>query len=144
MRKLSLTLTGVMLAGAVICSGPVFGAALAESAGSVVTQPSDGPRESIRLFVTRAGERMYLNGHDWLRLDLDRKIEWVEAARLGAIKMGAVLSLPAEVYIGELDRMFTEAPQLRHIEVGQAIEGIAISMKDWDTGESVQDPAESS
>jgi len=91
-------------------------------------------RQSIRLFVQQDGQRAYLSGYQWISLRTDQKIIMVERARQGALRLGALMVLPAEIYVRELDRLFTEHPHLRKIEVGQAVEGIAISLKDWNTG----------
>ncbi|MFT5206376.1 MAG: hypothetical protein ACI9CF_000111 [Candidatus Omnitrophota bacterium] len=96
--------------------------------------PASTNSPSIRLFVESGGQRANILGHNWAELSFERKIKLIESARQGALRLGAVMALPAESYIRELDMMFAKNPSLRHIEVGQAIQGIAISLKDWDTG----------
>jgi len=91
-------------------------------------------KRTLRLFSRSGGEKHYYTGYDWLKLDIQQKMETVEHAREGAIRMNTVMSRPAEVYIAELDRMYALNESVRHIEVGQAIQGIAISLKDWDDG----------
>ncbi len=90
--------------------------------------------QSIRLFVEQGGQQANILGHNWAELSIERKIKLIESARQAALRLGAVMALPAESYIRELDMMFLKNPSLRHIEVGQAIQGIAIALKDWDSG----------
>lgn len=92
-------------------------------------------RMRLRLYVpSAAGDRKFFTGFDWQQLKMNQKIQLVEMARTGALRLNAVMTLPAEIYVRELDRMFNENPQIRTMELGQAIEGIAIAMKDWDDG----------
>lgn len=67
-----------------------------------------------------------------MQMRVIQKIGLVERVRRGALKMNALMTLPAEIYVRELDGMYREHPEARSIEVGQAIQGIAVSLKDWD------------
>lgn len=94
----------------------------------------EGQSKTLRIFALEDGHKRYFNGYDWVLFDLGQKIALVERARQGAVQMNAVMLRPPEVYVRELDRMYAEAAEARHIEVGQAIQGIAITLKDWDDG----------
>ncbi len=119
--------------------GILLGVLLLLSAGhpAPLRAAQDGaaaPSKSLRLFVVEEGRKRYFNGYDWIQFDLNQKIGLVEKARLGAVQMHAMMLKPPEVYVRELDRMYGETSEVRLIEVGQAIQGIAITMKDWDDG----------
>ncbi len=117
-----------VLTGCVWVLGGVVGSLAAEGAESA--KPA-----ALRLYALKAGEKRYFTGYDWMLFDLSRKIALVEKARRGAVlQMNVVMALPAERYVRELDRMYAEAAEARTIEVGQAIQGIAITLKDWDEG----------
>jgi hypothetical protein len=90
--------------------------------------------KSLRLYAVEEGRKRYFNGYDWIQFDLNQKIALVEKARQGAILLHAMMLKPAEVYVRELDRMYGETNEVRLIEVGQAIQGIAITLKDWNDG----------
>lgn len=92
-------------------------------------------QKHLRLFApSSAGERRYYTGYDWRQFNLNQKIQLVETARTGALQLGVVMTMPAEIYVRELDRIFSSNPQVQHMELGQAIEGTAIAIKDWDDG----------
>jgi len=101
---------------------------------SAAGEVSKASPKTIRLFIQKGPEKNYLLGHHWLRLKIHQKIAIVESARRGALELNALMTLPAEIYIRELDRLFLENPTLRQLEVGPAIHGIAVSLKDWDDG----------
>jgi hypothetical protein len=90
--------------------------------------------KTIRIFANDNGEKRYIVGYDWVNLNMGQKMTLVENARSGALKMDAVMVLPAEIYVAELDRIFSQDGEIRRIEVGQAIQGVAISKKDWGDG----------
>ena len=94
----------------------------------------DRETPGVRLFVMQGGDKHYLTGFDWLQFDIGQKMGLVEAARSQAAGLNAVMVLPAEVYVAELDRMFSQNPEVRHIEIGPALQGVAITLKDWDDG----------
>jgi len=92
-------------------------------------------QKHLRLYVpSSGGEKRYYTGYDWLQFNLNQKIQLIETARTGASQLGVVMVLPAELYIRELDRMFQSNPQIQFMELGQAIEGTSVVMKDWDDG----------
>lgn len=91
-------------------------------------------KETIRLFLEQGDQRVYLLGHHWKALNLNQKIAMVEQARTGALEMNVLMALPAEVYIRRVDQMLIDNPQLRQFELGQVVQGIAISLNDWDSG----------
>jgi len=95
--------------------------------------------QTIRLFIPGQEGKDYLKGADWLKLSVDVKIEMVELARKGALDMGVLMTMPAELYVERLDYMFNTDPRTLRIEVGQAIQGAAIALKDWDDGRPSQD-----
>lgn len=101
-------------------------------AGNASAEEKKG--NTIRLFIEQGDQRMYLLGHHWTSLNLNQKIAMIEQARTGAISMNVVMALPAEVYIKKLNQMLLENPQLRQFELGQVVQGIAVSLNDWDTG----------
>ena len=107
-------------------------AALCAAPASRAVEPA-APRV-LRLFAVEEGQKRYFTGYDWLLMDLVAKKALVEKARLGAVRLNAVIALPAETYVRELDRMYGQAEESRQIEVGEAIQGLAISLKDWDDG----------
>ena len=92
------------------------------------------PAGAIRIFLKTGNKKTYVRGYQWMTLDLNRKISLVESARRGAVKMNAVMVLPAETYVDEVNKFFQDNPRLMQMEVGQVIQGIAISLKDWDDG----------
>ena len=100
----------------------------------------DHSKQTLRLYINSGGSKTYLLGHHWGSLGMNQKIAMVEAARRGALKLEAVMTLPAEIYVRELDRMFSENPSLRKLEVGPAIHGIAVSFNDWDDGSDHSSP----
>ena len=89
---------------------------------------------TLRLFADMGGQRRYFTGYDWLQFDIHKRLALVEKARRGAVRLNAVMTLPAEIYVRELDNMFRRNSGIRHIELGQAIQGVAIALKDWDDG----------
>ena len=103
------------------------------SSGQAEEAPADA-RQTLRLYINNGGNKTYLLGYHWESLGMNQKIAMVEVARLGALKLDAVMTLPAEIYVRELDRMFSENPSFRKLEVGPAIHGIALSFNDWDDG----------
>ncbi len=134
MRKKS-----VILAFSFILS-VLWGVCAAEEAVPGAATEGTEQKKTIRLYVPDAsGGKAYLLGRDWLGLSPQQKIEMVELARRGALKLNAIVSLPAEIYIRELDQMFLEKPETRDIEVGQAIQGVAIALKDWDAGADTEE-----
>lgn len=136
MNRFSSAFVIVFAVVALILGGSAFGAGKKASATgtSASGSPAPGDKQVIRLFREVAGEKKYFTGFDWLQLDVNQKIILVERARQGALQMSVVMTLPAEVYVKEIDRMFNESTEIRYIELGQAIEGIAIALKDWDDG----------
>ena len=108
---------------------------------SILGTPSLEAKESsdssekamLRLFIQQGPQKTYLLGYHWMSLRLHQKIGMVESARRGALKLDAVMLHPAEIYIRELDRLFLRNPELRRLEVGPAIQGLAMSLNDWDS-----------
>ena len=103
-------------------------------AGVPAAQGAEISPRTLRLFAVEGDHKRYFTGYDWLLFDLAAKTGLVEKARQGAARMNVAMTLPSRVYVRELDHMYRDAPEVRHIEVGQAIQGIAISLKDWDDG----------
>ncbi len=97
---------------------------------------TQAPAAALRMFIpTGENSKEYLRGYHWLNFSAAQKMGVVEAARTGAVQqMSAVMSLPAEIYVRELDRLFATNSSIQQMEVGQAIQGIAISLKDWNDG----------
>ena len=121
-------LSALALAAAVPAS-----AAKAPAPKSAASAPEK--QKHLRLYApSSVGERRYYTGYDWRQFNLNQKIQLVETARTGALKLNVVMTLPAELYVRELDRMFASNPQVQHMEIGQAIEGTAVVLKDWDDG----------
>ena len=94
------------------------------------------PHRTLRLFLPGAEKKTYLRGYHWLKLSAVQKRYSVELARQGAMRMKVIMTLPAEMYLERLDRMFALESSTLNIEVGQAIQGIAIALHDWDDGRS--------
>lgn len=92
------------------------------------------PEKALRIYLKTGNKKTYVRGYQWMTLDLNRKISLVESARRGALKMNAVMSQPAETYVAQVDKFFQYNPSLMEMEVGQVIQGIAISIKDWEDG----------
>ncbi len=92
------------------------------------------PDQALRIYLKTGAKKTYVRGYQWMTLDLNRKINLVESARRGALKMNAVMTFPAETYVREIDKFFAGNPSLMQMEVGQVIQGVAISIKDWNAG----------
>ena len=90
--------------------------------------------KSLRLYATMNGKKRYFNGYDWLQYDEKAKLALVEKAKIGAGRLSAVMLLPADVYVKEVDKIYGQAPESRLIELGQVIQGVAINLKDWNDG----------
>jgi hypothetical protein len=116
----------------------LIGAASGPAAFAAERAAAPGGRPILRIFATVNGEKRYFNGHDWVLWSPARRMAMVEKAREGAVKLNAVMTLPAEFYVRELDRVFMTNPQARDVELGQAIQGVAINLKDWDDGTDPQ------
>ena len=110
------------------------------SSPPAASAPSAGkpakPTKALRIFLKTGAKKTYVRGYQWMTLDLNRRISLVESARRGALQMDALMTLPAETYVAEVDKFFQYNPSLMQMEVGQVIQGIAISLKDWDNSES--------
>lgn len=120
-----------------ICAAVLCGLVFSSAAGLAAETHSGTKakvRPVIRLYASAKGETRYFTGDDWMLFTSGQKVQIVEKARTGAVRLNAVMSLPAEVYVRELDRIFGGNPGARHIELGQAIQGAAIGLKDWDDG----------
>lgn len=92
------------------------------------------PDKALRIFLKTGAKKTYVRGYQWMTLDLNHKINLIEAARSGALQMNAVMAQPAEVYVAEVNKFFQYNPSLMQMELGQVIQGIAVSIKDWDDG----------
>ncbi len=92
------------------------------------------PDKALRIYLQTGAKKTYVRGYQWMTLDLNRKLSLIESARRGALKMNAVMARPAEVYVAQVDKFFQYNPALMEMEVGQVIQGIAISIKDWEDG----------
>lgn len=104
----------------------------ARSSESVSAAPK--PDKALRIFLKTGEKKTYVRGYQWMTLDLNRKISLVESARRGALRMNAVMTQPAELYVANVDKFFRYNPGLLEMEVGQVIQGVAISLKDWQDG----------
>lgn len=94
------------------------------------------PGKALRIYLKTGGKKTYVRGYQWMTLDLNRKISLIESARRGAARMNAVMTLPAETYVAEVNKFFQDNPTFMEMEVGQVIQGVAISIKDWEDGGS--------
>ncbi|MBP9733215.1 MAG: hypothetical protein KBD07_02425 [Candidatus Omnitrophica bacterium] len=106
------------------------------ASSAAVEQPTAKPDKALRIYLKTGGKKTYVRGYQWMTLDLNRKISLIESARRGAAKMNAVMTRPAETYVAEINKFFQDNPTLMQMEVGQVIQGIAISIKDWEDGGS--------
>lgn len=129
MKPLVLLISVLFSGGILLCAG------LGESSAA----ESRSGTQTLRLYATVGGEKRYFTGYDWLQFNIHQQFQIVEKARHGAVRMNAIMVLPAEVYVKELNRMFRQHVELRHMELGQAIQGIAIALKDWDDGSNQEE-----
>lgn len=133
--KLSFTLFSIAcLALSPAMGGEAFAKAKASAPAASPAAKPDQDKRIIRLYRDVAGKKQYVIGRHWVQMTPEQKIQLVERARQGAVSMGVVFTLPAEIYVRQLDRMFQNNPTVLNIEIGQAIEGAAIALKDWDDG----------
>ena len=109
-------------------------AAPAVSQNAAERPPHEKPSQELRIFLKTGAKKTYVRGYQWATLDLNRKINLVESARRGALKLGALMTRPAETYVLEVDKFFKSNPSLMQMELGPVIQGVAISLKDWDNG----------
>ena len=106
--------------------------AAAANASPAASTPK--PDKALRIYLKTGTKKTYIRGYQWVTLSLNRKISLVESARRGALQMGAVMTLPAERYVYEVNKFFQSNPAMFQMELGQVIQGIAISLKDWEQG----------
>lgn len=104
------------------------------SASPSAPQLASKPDKALRIFLKTGAKKTYVRGYQWLTLDLNRKISLVESARRGALQIDAIMLLPAERYVYEVNKFFQSNPSMLQMELGQVIQGIAISLKDWEQG----------
>lgn len=123
-----------LLASGMSLAAPVFAQETAARPDAPAPAPAIAkPDKALRIFLKTGGKKIYVRGYQWMTLDLNRKISLVESARRGALKMNALMTQPAERYVMEADKFFRTNPSLLQMELGQVIQGIAISIQDWET-----------
>ncbi len=66
---------------------------------------------------------------------LREKIAAARTTQMHPVKLDpAIDPLPAERYVYEVNKFFQSNPAMFQMELGQVIQGIAISLKDWEQG----------
>jgi hypothetical protein len=134
MKKQYYAAASIFLSLFALTAAPAWTQEAASSSSAPALSRPAKPDKALRVFLKSGSKKTYVRGYQWMTLDLNRKINLVESARRGALKMGALMTQPAEVYIRNLDQFYAGHPTLMSMEIGQVIQGTAISMKDWDDG----------
>lgn len=129
-----LVLSLILTVPAAVHAGETPKAGGSSSTSASVPASASKPEKALRIFLKSGGKKTYVRGYQWMTLDLNRKISLIESARRGAARMNAVMAQPAETYVVEVNKFFQDNPTLMQMEVGQVIQGIAVSIKDWEDG----------
>jgi len=98
MKRITFVIIGLVAVGGWLLLQPSIGGE--KKAEAKIQEPTKAPH--LRLFGYDKGEKRYYSGYDWMNMNINDKIQLVEEARNGALKMNVVMTMPAEIYVGEV------------------------------------------